>query len=278
MAPKKEAAVENLVPIGRFSKMTRLSVKALRHYDELGLLVPAVVDPSSGYRYYTYGQANRAEAIRVLRSLEMPLEDVREALAADGPQVAAKVLDRHRARLEAQLGRHERMLVFLGKLIEREEGVMPYEVQVKEVPAQQVAVVRRHASMTTIGQDIASGFAAIGEATGRAGVPLAGPPFLTMFEVIDEESEGDIEIAFPVDAPFGGAGEVLGREDPAMTVASTVHRGAYDEIGPAYSTLAGWIQEHGHEIVGPPREIYLTDPGETPDPADYVTEIQFPIR
>jgi effector-binding domain-containing protein len=270
--------VENLVPIGRFSKMTRLSVKALRHYDELGLLVPAIVDPSSGYRYYTYGQANRAEAIRVLRSLDMPLEDVREALAADDPQVAAKVLDRHKARLEAELGRHERMLAFLGRLIERKEGVMPYEVQVKELSAQHVAVVRKHASMRTIGQDVSSGFAAIGEATGRAHVPLAGPPFLIMFEVIDEESEGDIEIVFPVAMPFPGAGEVVGREDPAMTVASTMHRGAYDEIGPAYQTVVGWIQEHGHEIAGPPREVYLTDPSETPEPADYVTEIQFPIR
>ena len=270
--------MENLVPIGHFSKMTRLSVKALRHYDDLGLLVPAVVDPSSGYRYYTYGQANRAEAIRVLRSLDMPLEDVREALDADDPQVAAKVLDRHRARLEAELGRHERMLAFLGKLMERKEGVMPYEVQVKEVPAQHVAVIRKHASMKTIGQDISTGFAAIGEATGRVGVPLAGPPFLIMFDVIDEDSEGDIAIAFPVAMAFSGAGEVVGREDPAMTVASTMHRGAYDEIGPAYTTLVGWIQEHGHEIVGPPREVYLTDPSETPDPADYVTEIQFPIR
>lgn len=268
----------NLVPIGRFSKMTRLSVKALRHYDELGLLVPAVVDPSSAYRYYTYGQANRAEAIRVLRSLDMPLEDVREALEADDPLVAAKVLDRHRARLEAELGRHERMLAFLGRLIERKEGIMPYEVTVKEVAAQHVAVLRKHASMKTIGQDASSGFATVGQAVGMAGIPMAGPPFLVMFEPIDEESDGDIEIAFPVAAPFAGAGEVTGQELPAMTVASTVHRGPYDEIGPAYTTVVGWIQEHGHEIAGPPREIYLTDPSTTPDPADYVTEIQFPIR
>jgi effector-binding domain-containing protein len=269
--------VENLVPIGRFSKMTRLSVKALRHYDELGLLVPAVVDPSSAYRYYTYGQANRAEAIRVLRSLDMPLEDVREALEADDPQVAAKVLDRHRARLEVELGRHERMLAFLGRLVDRKEGVM-YEVQIKEVPAQHVAALRRHASMATIGQDVSTGFATVGEAVGRAGVPMAGPPFLVMFDVIDEESEGDIEIAFPLAVPFAGAGDVVGKEVPAMTVASTMHRGPYDEVGPAYHTLTGWIQEHGHEIVGPPREIYLTDPADTPDPADHLTEIQFPIR
>jgi effector-binding domain-containing protein len=277
MSLEEGGGMENLVPIGRFSKMTRLSVKALRHYDELGLLVPAVVDPSSGYRYYTYGQANRAEAIRVLRSLDMPLEDVREALEANDPQLAAKVLDRHRARLETELGRHERMLVFLGKLIERKEGVMPYEVEVKEVPAQHVAAVRKHASMATIGEDVSSGFATVGQAVGMAGVPMAGPPFLVMFDVIDEESDGDIEIAFPVALPFEGAGEVAGKELPAMTVASTVHRGPYDEIGPAYQTLQGWIQEHGHEVAGPPREIYLTDPQETPDPADYLTEVQFPI-
>ncbi len=278
MGLEEGGRVENLVPIGRFSKMTRLSVKALRHYDELGLLVPAVVDPSSGYRYYTYGQANRAEAIRVLRSLDMPLEDVREALAADDPVVAAKVLDRHRARLEAELGRHERMLTFLGRLIERKEGVMPYEVTVREVPAQHVAVLRKHTSLATIGTAIMEGFAQLGETVGRAGVPMAGPPFLIMPDVIDEETEGDIEVAFPLAVPFAGAGQVVGQEMPAMTVASTMHRGPYDEVGPAYHTLTGWIQEHGHEIAGPSREIYLTDPSETRDPADYVTEIQFPIR
>ena len=68
--------MEDLVPIGRFSRMTRLSIKALRLYDGLGLLTPAWVDPSSSYRYYRLGQANRAEAIRVLRQVDMPLEEI----------------------------------------------------------------------------------------------------------------------------------------------------------------------------------------------------------
>ena len=269
--------MENLLPIGRFSKMTRLSVKALRYYDELGLLVPAVVDPASGYRYYTYSQANRAEAIRVLRGLDMPLEQVRELLESDDPEITRKHLELHRASLQERLERHERMLSFIEGLIERKEGVMPYEVQLKEVPAQQVAIVRRHTTISTIGKDIGAAFAELGESVGRAGVPMAGPPFLIMHDVIDEETDGDIELAFPLAAPFAGAGEVRGEELPATTVAWTVHRGPYDEVGPAYHTITGWIQEHGHEIAGPPREIYLTDPGETPDPADYLTEVQFPI-
>ena len=76
--------MDDLLPIGRFSKATRLSVKALRHYDELGLLRPAFVDPSSGYRYYRPAQANQAEAIRILRSVEMPLEEIGELLADAG--------------------------------------------------------------------------------------------------------------------------------------------------------------------------------------------------
>jgi effector-binding domain-containing protein len=271
-------ATENLLPIGRFSKMTRLSVKALRRYDELGLLVPIVVDPSSGYRYYTYSQANRAEAVRILRGLDMPLEQVRELLESDAPEVTRKHLELHRASLQERRERHDRMLSFIEKLIERKEGVMPYEVQVKEVPAQRVAILRRRTSMSAIGKDIAEAFAELGEAVGRAGVPMAGPPFLLMHDVIDEETDGEIELAFPVATPFEGAGDVRCEELPAATVAWTLHRGPYDEVGPAYHTITGWIQEHGHEIVGPPREMYLSDPGETPDPADYLTEVQFPIR
>lgn len=56
-----------------------------------------------------------------------------------------------------------------------------------------------------------------------------------------------------------------------------MHRGPNNEIGPAYHTLAGWIQEHGHELAGPPREIYLNDPQEV-EPAEIPTEIDWPIR
>src|SRR5512134_3201567 len=111
--------MENLLPIGRFSKMTRLSVKALRHYDELGLLVPAVVDSFSGYRYYTYSQANRAEAVRILRGLDMPLDQVRELLESDDPDVTRKHLELHRANLRDRRERHDRMLSFIERLIER---------------------------------------------------------------------------------------------------------------------------------------------------------------
>ena len=86
----EELVSMNVVPIGRFSKMTRPSVKALRLYDEIGLLPPAHVDPSSGYRYYELGQANRAEAVRILRSVAMPLDEIRAVLETDDPALVHK--------------------------------------------------------------------------------------------------------------------------------------------------------------------------------------------
>jgi len=155
---------------------------------------------------------------------------------------------------------------------------MPYEVEVKELPPQQVAGVKRRTSMATIGSTIQQGFVTLMSTMGKAGIAPAGPPFIVYLDVFDRESDGDIEICIPVAGPFTGEGDVYGTVVGGGPVASTVHRGSYDQIGTAYQTLTAWIQEHGRQIVGPSREVYLTDPQRTPDPADYVTEIVFPIR
>lgn len=92
------AAADGLLSIGAFARITGLTVKTLRHYDRVGVLVPAVVDPASGYRYYTPEQRPRAEAIRALRRSELPLSQVEQALTGDTAVVAA-----HIARLERQI-------------------------------------------------------------------------------------------------------------------------------------------------------------------------------
>ena len=166
--------MDDLLPIGRFSKATRLSVKALRHYDELGLLRPAFVDPSSGYRYYRPAQANQAEAIRILRSLEMPLEEIAALLAEAGGEPVAKRLALHRERLEARLDEHRRMLAFLQRLLDRED-VMPYEVTVRELPAQPVAATRTTTDLRRISAAIGTGVHAILDELGRRGSSRPGP-------------------------------------------------------------------------------------------------------
>ena len=269
--------MDDLLPIGRFARATRLSVKALRHYDELGLLRPAFVDPSSGYRYYRPAQANQAEAIRILRSVEMPLEEIAALLAESGEPVA-KRLQLHRERLEARLDEHRRMLAFLQRLLDKED-VMPYEVTVKELPAQPVAATRATTTLREISTVISDGVHAILDELGRQGIEPAGPLQVVYHadQVLDEETSAPIEICFPVAAGFEATGEVYGAELAGGPAAVTVHRGPYAEITPAYHTVSGWIHDHGHELAGGPREVYLNVPGQVAE-ADLLTEVQWPIR
>ena len=270
--------MDDLLPIGRFAKATRLSVKALRHYDELGLLRPAYVDPSSGYRYYRPAQANQAEAIRILRSVDMPLEEIGALLADGGGEPVAGRLARHRERLEARLAEHRRMLAFLERLLDRED-VMPYEVTVKQLPAQPVAATRTTTDLGHIAAAISTGVDAVLAELGRRGLEPAGPLQVVYHadQVLDEDTPAPIEVCFPVAAPFDGAGEVYGTELAGGPAAVTVHRGPYAEIGPAYHTVSGWVADHGHELAGGPREVYLNDPREVAE-ADLLTEVQWPIR
>ncbi|BBH70367.1 MerR family transcriptional regulator [Actinoplanes sp. OR16] len=263
----------DLIPIGRFSRMARLSVKALRFYDDQGLLPPAWVDPSSGYRFYTAGQAARAEAIRVLRAVDMPVAAIR-ALLSSGD--LAKGLADHRELLRERVAEQERMLRFLERLIDR-GGIMPYDVGVKQVPAQTVASLTLTTDLASIGAEMGQGFGTLVSALGAAGSAPAGAPFVIYHDVIDEQTSGRISICIPVAGPVPGvAAPVSVAEVPAGEVAFVTHRGPYPEISPAYHVVTGWIEENGRVAAGAPREVYLNDP-QSVAPEELLTEVQFPI-
>lgn len=168
------------------------------------------------------------------------------------------------------------MLAYLETLIARKEGIMPYEVEVIDASPRLVAATKRHTSRSQIGDDIAGGFGAVIQAMGSEGVAPTGPPFVVYHDVIDEETDGDIEMCVPVAKAITDTADVYGCEVAGGPVATTLHRGPYQEIGAAYHTLTGWISEHGHEIAGPPREIYLNDP-HTVAPEELLTRVEWPI-
>src|SRR5262245_20110205 len=137
--------------IGAFSRVSGLTVMALRHYDEIGSLEPARVDESTAYRYYGLEQARTAEAIRRLRSLEVPLDEIRALLAADEPVVRER-LAVHRARLEGRAVETKRILDELDRIIDGREKLVSdaeqvEEVEVKEIYARRVAFIGERVSM-----------------------------------------------------------------------------------------------------------------------------------
>ena len=155
---------------------------------------------------------------------------------------------------------------------------MAYEVAVKQVPPQHVAEVRRHTTIAEIGGAIGEAFGTLMTSMGKAGAQPAGPPFIVYDRFDRSAGRAEIEVCVPVGYRFLGDDAVDVTEIRGAAMATTVHRGPYDGVGPAYDALDGWIREHALVVDGPPREIFLTDPEATPDPADNVTEIEIPVR
>ena len=270
--------MRNLVPIGRFSKVCLLTVTALRLYDELGLLRPAMTDPDTGYRYYSLAQAQDAERIRRLRDVELPLEEIKAVLAERDVAAVRDRLETHRRRLQEKELACRRELASLDRLIEQQGHAPAYEVKVRDMVTQAIVSVRGHVPMSGMPEFFQRAYRDIFGLIGSVGVRPAGSPVSIYHDPEFRDDDVDVEVAVPVSEPVEGAGRVVFGALAGGPVAYTLHVGPFDEIGNAYTALAEWTQAHGHEPAGPPRECYLTDPQTTPNPAEYRTEVIWPIK
>ena len=268
-----------MLRIGEFSRLARVSVKALRLYDRLGLLKPARTDEFSGYRYYTSEQLPRLNAILALKDLGFSLEQVKRLLDEGLSRAQIRAMlearrDEAERALEAEQERLARVEVRLRRM-DREGVVLGgYEVVLKAVGAQRVASVRETLpAYSSVGR-------LFGELRGyaeRHGVrPSAWISVWHDEEYRDEDADG--EAAFVTEDPVPEDGRVRRSCLPAVEhMASTVHHGSFDTINEAYAALLGWIEENGYRVAGPNREVYLRGGDERSNP-DYVTEIQFPVQ
>src|SRR5215831_17536870 len=149
------------IPIGRFAQLTHLSVKALRLYAKAGLLQPVYVDPESGYRYYTLAQAALAARIRLLRLIDMPLEEIYVVVQASDPEVMQAHLTTHQQRLTTRIARDQQSLLLLQRVCDQPDAFLSFEVQIKEVPDQPLLSVSAQAAHGTFGQAIRAVFGAV---------------------------------------------------------------------------------------------------------------------
>ncbi len=270
---------DGLLSIGAFSRASLLSVKTLRAYHESGLLVPARVDPHTGYRAYHAGQLTDAAVIVRLRSLDLPLEQVREVLTARDPAVTERVLSAHAATIRDRLADVTRIVAELQDGVARPTAHTP--VHVRDEPHQHTLAVRGRVTEADFAAFLDDAYARLGAAAERAGVAPTGPPgALYPPELADdgvEDVEAYLTIARPVAARPARDGVVVG-EVPAARVALLSHAGGYETIGDTYRQLGAWVAEHAEHAALPVREIYVVSSAETDDPSRFVTEIQWPVH
>jgi DNA-binding transcriptional MerR regulator len=264
--------------IGEFSKISGLTVKALRFYHEEGLFSPACVDPGTGYRHYKAEQVETARAIRFLRELEFPLADIKMLLAERGEGTEPlEVLERHKATID-QKARHLRKVArSLERFIleEREAKAMSrqqtFEVQEKALEPVLVAGVRMKGRYSDCGK----GFGRVGKALGRY---ICGKPLLLHYDHEYKEEDADFEACFPVRASRAVDG-VSVRELPGGRCVSLLHKGPYEQLGHSYAKVLQHVKDKGYAVLSPTREVYHKGPGMIfkGNPKNYLTEIQIPV-
>ncbi|HEX9402223.1 MAG TPA: helix-turn-helix domain-containing protein, partial [Anaeromyxobacter sp.] len=189
--------MKGLVPIGRFSKVARLSVKALRRYDEQGLLRPALVDRDTGYRYYALSQALEAERIRLLRSLELPLEEIRRFLAVPDPAARRALLRAHGVRLEARIAEQRRMLDRLDALAAGDALADAAPVTLADVHEQQVLSRRFRTPLASIAAAVGEAFGALYGHLARSSARPVGPPLALYHGAEFDPDDLYVELCLP---------------------------------------------------------------------------------
>jgi len=273
------------IPIGTFSRITRLSQKALRLYDERGLLVPAARDICTGYRYYTFAQVERGLRIRHLLWLGFDLGEVEAILDARECGDAGTIRDlfaRRLAATEREAGRLHAVAEVLRVQDPLNGGfhMSITEPVIKDVPAQR-ALTRREKGVyqEAIPRLIGELCAFVRPVDGREpAARMAGPVIFICHDEEYRETDADIEVAIPIVGPVsldGTAVEV--RTLPGGRFLSVLHTGPYPGVGNAYERLFAYMNEHHLMPVGPSQELYLNDPGEVPED-ELLTEVQFPVQ
>jgi DNA-binding transcriptional MerR regulator len=269
----------DLIPIGRFARLTDLSPRLLRKLDERGLLSPVFVDPDTRYRYYDLRQTRVAGLIHLSRQLGLTMTQMADVVAATEHGDLRAHLERHRVTLAARLAEQTRLLRLLDQELERGERPIAYEIALKEVPAALVMSATGSAPRTHPHDpwSLESALRRVGNKAAahisrQGGQPDAHPVVLyhTDFERDDEIR---FEVCFPVSRPLPDGPAVRCKELPAAPVAFTEFHGGYDTIWNVYVELRAWIAENGHVASGPIRERGIVTEDDTDDPREWVTEM-----
>jgi len=273
-------APDRLLTIGEFSRLTRISIRMLRHYDEHAVLHPTRVDEWTGYRHYSPDLLRVAGRLRALRDVGLGVAELATCVPLlDDPAALRRVLDRQRSRLLEEADRATARISDLDRLVtslENEESTMPTAITRSTLPARHAASVRAtidtYADEGRLWEQLSAALPASGAQIAPDGIAVA------VFHDDDYvDHDADVEVQLSVTAPFPDTDGMRYVEVPATEVVVGTLEGSYDGIGAVMADLGSWIGEHGLRMTGRMFNIYRVSPASGRPPQEWVTDVCIPV-
>ena len=243
---------------------------------EGGILVPASIDESTGYRFYDASKIEKARVIMRLRQMEFSIEDIATVFAecSDDADIVNH-LERQKQVLQQRISEDRDIVRSLGEILTKEKEARQIlekancAVEEKSIEPMLVAGIRMKGKYSECG----TGFSRLGKAIGRY---ISGKALCLYYDGEYREEEANFEPCFPIRKPIEVEGISI-HELPGARCLSLVHRGAYDQLGRSYAKILKVADER--KIALPTREVYLKGPGMIfrGNPKNYLTEIQLPL-
>ena len=269
----------DLMTIGAFAGRTRLSPKALRLYDRLGLLPPAHTDPASGYRFYSQDQVDAAQLVGLLRRLGMPLPVIADTLAQP-PGEAAEAVAEYWAHAESVTADRRALVSYIRARLTGAD-MTRYDIQTRSIPERTLLAISRHLHASQTSAFFDDAFARLRSAgPGVAGI--AGCPFLIFYGEVSDDSDGPMELCQPVAGTGADSAQadVEFRTEPAhdeVFVRLAMKDMSWPAMLPAADALEAWMREQRREPAGPLRQVLIADQ-RTAAPDTLVCDLSIPMR
>lgn len=261
--------------ISDFSKITNLTIKALRYYDEENILTPSYRDEANSYRYYDENDFRKAQLIAMLRALDFSISEIKDILVnCDNPGDLSYYLEEKKNMIESKISKEKELIRKINLYIKpkhKEENSMSYKIEVKEIDPVTVASIRYKGKYSDVGTYIGK----IYKAVKNKG---AGAPFNCYYDAEFKEN-ADIELCVPTTELIHDS-SILAKKLPAIKAICTIHTGSYDKLNLAYKALLDYANEHNINCLTPSREAYIKGPGMIfkGNENNYVTEIMIPFE
>lgn len=270
-----------MLKIGDFSKLTQISIRMLRYYDEFGLLKPASVDEFTGYRYYSVNQLAVANKISSLKAMGFSLAEIAKIISQHENKAAVlEFLETRRIEALSQLEDAKRRITLIETAAERirkDEKTMEYSVAIKDFPQMYAASVRK---VIPTYNDEGMLWQILREETKDMNLQFDSSS-LCMALFYDEgfkEENVDVEILMTVKGKYADTENVKFKTIAPCKAATVIFKGIYNEISEANNAIAAYINDNGYEFKGTMFNIYHVSPAQTNNPDEYVTEVCWPVK